>query len=283
MKSAIALNITLPDASALADALAALPPRHPEPQTAVTHGFCPHPVTGELVTPLGGGALAFCLLTHKKVMPPKAIKAEVAKRLATLGRRPSRKDKDEAIQAVVAEMLPVAFVEQELITLYYSAGRLIIDTASAGKAQTVIAMLIKALGPSEMGMTLPASIGAALTQEVRGALSGGFGMDLAIGWRASIARGFERVTFKDMHLAEMADEIEGYLDDGYQVEKIAICNDALDLTLSADGRLTGIKFAARECGEELDEAAAWRANAGADLALVLDVINQVLTFVGGWE
>lgn len=286
MKNAIALNITLPSADEIADALAQMPARWPEPTTAVTHGFAPHPVTGELVTPLGGGALAFCLLTHKRVMPPKAIKAEVAKRCEAikkeLGRDATRKERNAAIQDVIADMLPQAFVEQELITIYYHAGALVIDTASAGKAQVVVAMLIKAMGPSDIALAVLANdLGPALTEATLDFLGGGRNQlcgDLFMDMAATISGpDGEKITFKDLPPEEAAAILNEHLRHGHQLKKLGVCTDLLALTINTDGRLTGIRFAEREASEELDEPAAWRANAGANLALVLDVIRQIVT------
>lgn len=286
MKNAHICRAQLPAINSLAEALAQLPAREPEPATAVTHGFCPHPVTGEIVTPLGGGAVAFCLLTHSKVMPAKAVKLAASKRAAEAeqanGEPLTRKERLQIIKEVVAEMLPTAFIEQQITTLYYSAGSelLIVDAASSQRASTALSMLLRAVGSIKTTTIHIDGIKNSLATLLRDSLTeqcDSIGPFRAGGELQLSGLDGEIVRYKGIDPV-CHDELLSHLGHGYKIEKIALANDAIRFNLHADFRISGISI---ECDEDeaMDAAAAWRAQAGAALVLLCDAANALCTLL----
>lgn len=282
MKNAHIYRAQLPAIDSLAEALAQLPAREPEPAAAVTRGFCPPPVTGELVTPLGGGAVAFCLLTHSKVMPAKAVKLAASKRAAAAelakGEPLTRKERLSLVKEVVVEMLPAAFVEQQITTLYYSPANelLIVDAASSQRASTALSMLLRAVGSLKTTTIHIDGIKNSLAALLRDSLTeqrDSIGPFRAGGELQLSGLDGEIVRYKGIDPV-CHDELLSHLTHGYKVEKIALANDAIRFNLHADFRISGISIESND-DEDLDAAAAWRAQAGAGLVLLCDVVNAL--------
>lgn len=108
--------------------------------------------------PLGGvnnelthtvdGCVMLCLRTQKKLVPADVVSAEVAARVAELGRPVFRKERRELKEDVYMTLLPRAFVQDRYTFGYFDlrAGKLIIDTASPSVAEQFVSALREALG-----------------------------------------------------------------------------------------------------------------------------------------
>lgn len=282
MKNAHIFRAQLPSIADISDMLAQIPAREPEPSTPSTHGFAPHPVTGELATPLGDGSFAFCVLSHQKVMPRAAVKLAAAKRLAelesSLGRPSNSRERSEIVADVVAEMLPTAFVQQKLTVCYYSHQQqiLTVDTASNAAAQLALSLLLKAAGSIKTTTIHIDGIKVGLATELRKSLennSESIG-PFSVGGNLQLSgMDGEVVRYKGIEPL-LHDELLSHLTHGYKVEKIALANDAIRFNLHHDFRISGISVE-RNDDEEMDAAAAWRAQAGASLILLCDAVNAI--------
>lgn len=83
----------------------------------------------------------------------------------------------------------------------------------------------------------------------------------------------EAVRYKGIE-PEAHAELLSHLQTGYKIDKIALANDAISFNLHADFRISAISIE-RDEDEELDAAAAWRAQAGAALVLLCDAATAL--------
>lgn len=282
MKNAHIYRAQLPSIADISDMLAQIPARDPEPTMVASHGFCPHPVTGELATPVGDGSFAFCLLTCEKVLPRAAVKLAAAKRQAEfeadMGRPVTRREREDVIANVVADMLPAAFVQQKMTICYYSHRQqiLIVDTASKTSAMVAISLLLRAAGSIKTTTIHIDGIKQGLASKLRDSLADqrdSIGPFRAGGELQLSGLDGEIVRYKGIDPV-CHEELLSHLSHGYKIEKIALANDAIRFNLHADFRISGISIE-RDEDEEMDAAAAWRAQAGAALVLLCDAVNAI--------
>lgn len=97
-----------------------------------------------------GGHWLLQLMTEQKVLPSSVVKRrtdEVAAQVERQsGRLPGKKEKKEIKEQVVLELLPMAFTKRSATTVWIDpeARLLVVDTASASRADEVVTQLVKA-------------------------------------------------------------------------------------------------------------------------------------------
>lgn len=105
---------------------------------------------GPLVEVVGGQWL-FKLMMEVKVIPSSVVKRKVQDQLdhieATTGRKPGKKEKREISDDARLALLPMAFTKQSSVLVWVdpSAGLLVTDAGSQGKADEVMTCLIKVI------------------------------------------------------------------------------------------------------------------------------------------
>ncbi len=93
-----------------------------------------------------------CLQRQEKVLPPAVVNEVLEERLEELhereDRKPGRKERSEMREAIVFELLPRAFCRSSRLYAYVdTAGeRLVINTASANRAEELLTLLRESLG-----------------------------------------------------------------------------------------------------------------------------------------
>lgn len=99
-----------------------------------------------------GGQLVLKLCVERKAVPGSVVKGQLEERLAKIdrdtGRRPKGKQAKEIKEEIVHELLPRAFPRRSttLVWIDPEAGRILVDSGSAKKAERVMTLLVEALG-----------------------------------------------------------------------------------------------------------------------------------------
>jgi recombination associated protein RdgC len=98
-----------------------------------------------------GGHWLLRLMTEQKIVPGSVINRRVEALAAQIeqqtGRKPGRKESKELKDQALLELLPMAFTKQAAIGVWIDpeARLLVLDTASASRADTLVSLLVEAL------------------------------------------------------------------------------------------------------------------------------------------
>lgn len=126
-------------------------------QDSESRGWVPPQKNGDLVHAVGGHWLV-SLCVEKKLLPSSVVKQVAADRVSDIeeqeNRRVGRKELREIKERVTDELLPRAFTTRRHINAWIDPanGWLIVDAASAGKAEEVIEALGKSLESFPLSM-----------------------------------------------------------------------------------------------------------------------------------
>jgi recombination associated protein RdgC len=142
----------------LEEALALQPLTPCAGQNLQSRGWVAPIASGELVRSIGNQYL-IALGTEQKLLPAAVIRQHADERAAAIeavkGYKPGRKAMREIKDQVLLELLPRAFVRQRSLQAWLDVehGHLVVDTASAGKAEELVEMLRNTLN-GELAVTL---------------------------------------------------------------------------------------------------------------------------------
>lgn len=237
------------NAETLEQALSEFKARPLSSQESAHTGFCQplHSSIKPLVTQLLNGVLVVAVKTTQKLLPAAVINEELLPKIEAAelekGRPLSRKEKQQLKEDLQLSLLPRAFSRSSVTHAYIDiAGQqIIVDTASAGKAEEVLALLRKAIG------TMPA-LPWLDNHKLNGQLqlwlqNQSLPVGLALGHNAQLKAPDEegaKAQFAN-HLLS-ADEVQSHLKDKLvtklQLSKPEVC----DFTITDDGAITGIKW-----------------------------------------
>lgn len=135
----------------LEKALGGSPLRDPGPMELETSGFVSVGDDDQLVRWCGNAAL-FCLGFRTRLLPAAVVHEEMAKRIGAIaeqqGRRVGGKERQQIKEDVISKLLPQAFVKPARLYAYIdvATGWLVIDTASAKRAEEVVDALRASMG-----------------------------------------------------------------------------------------------------------------------------------------
>ncbi len=121
---------------------------------------------GPLVESVGGQWL-LRLVIETKVVPGAVIKRRTDEHVlrieAETGRKPGRRQAKEIKEAVLLELLPMAFTKQAAVALWIdpAARLMLVDSASANRADEVVSFLVKAVDGIPLAMVQTAVTPAA--------------------------------------------------------------------------------------------------------------------------
>jgi recombination associated protein RdgC len=110
------------------------------------------PVIGETLTHAANGFVMFCLKKEEKLLPTSVVNEIVVERVAEIeeaqGRIVRRKERDGIREEVLQDLLPRAFTHSKKIHAYLdpTGGWLVVDSASAKKAEELCSVLRQCLG-----------------------------------------------------------------------------------------------------------------------------------------
>ncbi len=207
-----------------------------------------------------GEALMICLRKQQRLLPASVIKEEVEERAAIIeaeqGRSVGRKEKRDLRDQVASELLPRAFTRSRDTYAYIDprGGWLVVDTATAGVAETLTETLRECLGslpiaPPQVEQA-PASVLTAWVQD--GQPEGSFVIEDSCELRdTGEDGGVVRCTRQDL----AAEEVLAHLEAGKQVVKLGVTwNDRLSCVLGDDLVVRRLRYADEvlEAANEVD-------------------------------
>lgn len=238
------------------------------------------------------GQLLICARKEEKILPAPVVKQALADRISRIEADQRRKlkktEKDALKDDVLHGLLTRAFSRFQQTWLWIDArhGLIIIDCASAKKAEDVLALLRKSLGSLPViPLTLETPAELTLTRWVRtGELPDGFQlMDEAE--LKSVEEDGGVIRCKKQEL--VCDEIAAHIEAGKQVTKLALdWQQRVQFIFAADGSLKRLKFAdtLQQQNDDIDrEDKAQRFDADFTLmsAELTELLQQLIAGAGG--
>jgi len=217
--------------------------------------------SSEQLTHAASGYIMVCARTEEKVLPPAVIREVLDEKVAQVedqeARTVRRKEKEEIKQEVLLDLLPKAFSKSNLTYAYIDpkAGWIVVDSASASKAEELVSLLRETLGSlPAVPVAVQCAPASILTQWVNGqAIAKNFVLEDQCELRDPNHEGsVVRCTKQDL----LTDEIQTHLKAGKQATKLAVeWNEHLSCILSDDLSIKRLRFL-----DIIQEAAAEEAN-----------------------
>lgn len=185
---------------------------------------------------------------EEKILPREVIQTELNKKVAKLEaeqhRRLKKSEKDALKDEVLHSLIPRAFSKHHKTQIWINerAGLIVVDAASAKRAEDTLALLRKSLGSLPVvPLTMENPIELTVTEWVRsGQPPAGFILQDEAELKAVLEEG-GIIRCKKQEL--VGDEIATNLQAGKLVTKLALSwQDRIDFVLSDDGALKKLKF-----------------------------------------
>ena len=207
------------------------------------------------------GQIVICARKEEKILPSPVIKQELQAKIERLEGEQHRKlkktEKDSLKDEVLHSLLPRAFsrCNQAFVWIDTVDGGIVVEAASAKRAEDTLALLRKSLGSLPVvPLTLENPIELTLTEWVRSKeLPSGFALMDEAELKAILEDGgVIRCKKQDL----FSDEIAVHIEAGKLVTKLALdWQERVQLVLSDDGSLKRLKFSdtLREQNEDIDQ------------------------------
>ncbi|MDU7468774.1 MAG: recombination-associated protein RdgC [Serratia marcescens] len=217
------------------------------------------PIGDALVHTVNGQHL-LVVQREEKILPREVIQTELNKKVAKLEaeqhRRLKKSEKDALKDEVLHSLLPRAFsrFNQTFMWIDTVNDLIMVDAASAKRAEDTLALLRKSLGSLPVvPLTMESPIELTLTEWVRsGEMPAGFAIQDEAELKAILEEGGV-IRCKKQNL--ISDEIAVHIEAGKLVTKLAVdWQERIQLMLSDDGSLKRLKFAdtLREQNDDID-------------------------------
>lgn len=206
------------------------------------------------------GQIVICARKEEKILPSPVIKQELQAKIEHLEAEQHRKlkktEKDALKDEVLHSLLPRAFsrFNQTFMWIDTVNDLIMVDAASAKRAEDTLALLRKSLGSLPVvPLTMESPIELTLTEWVRsGEMPAGFAIQDEAELKAILEEGGV-IRCKKQNL--ISDEIAVHIEAGKLVTKLAVdWQERIQLMLSDDGSLKRLKFAdtLREQNDDID-------------------------------
>ncbi|OTA21403.1 recombination associated protein [Xenorhabdus beddingii] len=214
----------------------------------------------EALTHASGNQILICARKEEKMLPSPVIKQELQAKIARLEGEQHRKlkktEKDSLKDEVIHTLLPRAFsrFSQTYIWIDTVNHLIIVDAASAKRAEDNLALLRKTLGSLPVvPLTFTDPIELTLTEWVRsGHLPTGYALMDEAELKAILEEGG---VIRCKKQALVSDEIAAHIESGKHVTKLALdWEERVQFMLSDDGAFKRIKFSQtlRDQNDDID-------------------------------
>ncbi|MGV3344696.1 recombination-associated protein RdgC [Enterobacteriaceae bacterium LUAb1] len=227
---------------------------------AKTGWVSPAGAHGLSMTHTSQGQVLICARKEEKILPfpvvKQALEAKIRQRENEQSRKLKKTEKDSLREEVLHSLLPRAFsrFSQTLLWIDTHNGLIMIDCASAKKAEEILALLRKSVGSLPVvPLTLKTPVELTLTEWVRsGRLPAGFALLDEAELKAILEEGgVIRCKKQDL----VCDEIANHIEAGKRVTKLALdWREQVQFVIAEDGSLKRLKFidALREQNDDID-------------------------------
>lgn len=248
--------------------------------------------SSEALTHASGNQILITARKEEKILPAPVIKqalqAKIEKLEAEQHRKLKKTEKDALKDEVLHTLLPRAFSRFNQTNLWIDTDRdlIIVDAASAKRAEDTLALLRKSLGSLPVvPLTLESPIELTLTEWVRsGSVPVGFALQDEAELKA-ILEGGGIIRCKAQEL--VSDEIATHIEAGKLVTKLALdWRERIQFVLADDGSLKRLKFTEtlRDQNQDIDKED-YAARFDADFTLMTGevslLIKELIEALGG--
>ena len=214
----------------------------------------------ETLTHVANGQILLCARKEEKILPSpvvkQALEAKISKLEAEQSRKLKKTEKASLKEEILHSLLPRAFsrFSQTWLWIDTTNNLIMVDSASAKKAEDTLALLRKSLGSLPVvPLTMENPVELTLTEWVRsGDLPAGFALMDEAELKALLEEGgVIRCKKQDL----LSDEIANHIEAGKVVTKLALdWQERIQLMLADDGSVKRLKFAdaLREQNDDID-------------------------------
>jgi len=215
---------------------------------------------GDALTHSHNGQILLCTRQEQKILPSPVIKQELQAKIEQIESEQHRKlkktEKDSLKDEVLHSLMPRAFsrFSQTFMWIDTVNGLIMVDAASAKKAEDMLALLRKSLGSLPVvPLTMESPIELTLTEWVRsGETPAGFTLQDEAELKAILEEGG---VIRCKKQALVSDEIATHIENGKLVTKLAVdWQERIAVVLADDGSIKRLKFSdvIREQNDDID-------------------------------